>query len=107
MIKPLGKSSGRAAVDNSWVKDENYEIALFNNMGASPASMQAGTAVDAFGLQPEFDVEQAVAEAAYTLCDLKGTETWVRLPEDGGPMSGSPETLKDIACSICPIQCVC
>ena len=71
-----------AVLDGSWVKYENYDVALFNEMGSSPASMQAGTAVDAFGLQPEFDIEQADAEAAYTQCDLKGIETWVRLPED-------------------------
>ena len=47
--------------------------------------MQAGKAVDVFGLQPEFDIEQADAEAAYTQSDLKGIETWVRLPEDRWP----------------------
>ena len=43
---------GRAVLDGSWVNNENYDVALFNNMGSSPASMQAGKAVDAFGLQP-------------------------------------------------------
>ena len=32
-----------------------------------------------------FDIQQADAEAAYTQCELKGTETWVRLPEDRWP----------------------
>ena len=82
----LGKvSKGRAALDDSWVKDENNDVALFDEMGSSPASMQAGTAVDAFGLHPEFDIDQADAEAACTTCDLKGTATWVRLPEDRWP----------------------
>ena len=63
---------GRAVLGGSWVKDENCDVALFNGMGSSPASMQAGKAVDAFGLQPEFDIEQADAEEAYTQCDLKG-----------------------------------
>ena len=43
---------GRAVLDGSWVKHENYGVALLNAMGSSPASMQAGKAVDAFGLQP-------------------------------------------------------
>ena len=43
---------GRAVLDGSWVKDENYDVALFNEMASSPASMQAGEAVDAFRLQP-------------------------------------------------------
>ena len=44
---------GLAVLDGSWEKDENYDVVLFNEMGSSPASMQAGKAVDAFVLQPE------------------------------------------------------
>ena len=69
---------GCAVLDGSPVKDENYDVALFKEMGSSPARMQAGKAVDAFGLQPAFDIEQADVAAAYTQCDLKGIETWVR-----------------------------
>ena len=43
---------GRAVLDGSWVKYENYDVALFNEMGSLPSSMQAGKAVDASGLQP-------------------------------------------------------
>ena len=38
------KFKGRAVLDGSWVKDENYDVALFNEMGSSPANMQAGKA---------------------------------------------------------------
>ena len=79
------KYKGRAVLDGSWVKDENYDVALFNEMGSSPANMQAGKAVDAYGLQRGYDTEQADAEAAYTQCELQGTPTWVRLPEDRWP----------------------
>ena len=44
--------------------------------------MQAGKTVEVFGLQPGYTIERADAEAAYTQCALKGTPTWVRLPED-------------------------
>ena len=37
---------GRAVFDGSWVKDENYDVALFNELGSAPANMQAGKAVD-------------------------------------------------------------
>ena len=50
-----------------------------------PRACRPEKAVDAFGLQPDFDIEQADAEAAYTQCDLKGTDTLVRLPEDRWP----------------------
>ena len=72
----------RAALDGSWAKDGNYDVALFNEMGSPSAITQAGMAVDAFGLQPQFDIEQADTEAAHKQCDFKGTETWVRSPED-------------------------
>ena len=49
--------------------------------------MQAGKAVDSHGLQPDYTIEQADAEAAYTQCELKGTPTWVRLPPDRWPDS--------------------
>ena len=84
---PRKTFKGRAVLDGSWVKDENYDVVLFNEMGSSPATMQAGKAVDVFGLQPGYTIEQADAEAAYTQCDLKGTATWVRLPEDIWPPS--------------------
>ena len=82
---PRKNFKGRAVLDGSWVKDKNYEVAFFNEMGLSPATMQSGKAVDVFGLQPGYTIEQADAEAAYTQCDLKGTPTWVRLPEDRCP----------------------
>ena len=79
---PESNFKGQAILDVSWVKDENYEVALFNEMGPSPASMQAGKAVDCFGLQPGYCIQQAHAEAADSQCDLKGTPTGVRLPDD-------------------------
>ena len=49
---------GRAVLDGSWVKDENYDVDLFNEMGSSLAIMQAGKAVDVFGLQPGYTLAQ-------------------------------------------------
>ena len=62
---PRKAFEGRAVLDGSWVKDENYDVALLNAMGSSPATMQAGKAVEVFGLQPGYTIEQADAEAAY------------------------------------------
>ena len=84
---PENKFKGRAVLYGSWVKDEHYEVALFNEMGSSPASMQAGKAVDCFGSQPGYCIQQADAEAANTQCELKGIPTWVRLPDDRWPDS--------------------
>ena len=76
---------GRAVLGGSLLKHENDDVAPFHNIGAAPASMKAGKAVDAFGLQTGYDIEYADATAAYTQCVLSGTPTWVRLPEDRLP----------------------
>ena len=47
--------------------------------------MEAGKAADCYGCVPEHDCEQADAEQAYVQAELKGTETWVALPEVAWP----------------------
>ncbi len=65
----------------------DWECAEFQDQGSSPASMEAGTAIDAWGCFPDHDVQQADAEAAYIQSDFVGTETWVALPEEAWPDS--------------------
>ena len=68
------------------VRDECWQAALFQDLGSSPATMQAGKACDALGLAPGYDVQQADAEQAYVQSRLGGdTPTWVRLPKDRQP----------------------
>ena len=81
------KFKGRAVFEGHFVRDENFDHALFNEMGSSPASMAAGKAVGAWGLQPGYDLQQADAESAYTQTELKGAPTRVRLPHDRWPDS--------------------
>ena len=51
---PLGdpnrKYKGRVVFQGNDVKDENYDYALFAELGSSPATMQAGKFADAIGL---------------------------------------------------------
>ena len=59
------------------VQDENWNAALFQELGSSPATMEAGKACDAFGLAPGHAVQQADAEQAYIQRKLGGdTPTW-------------------------------
>ena len=81
---PRNIFKGRALLDGSWVKDENYDVALFNEMGLSPATIQAGKAVDVFGLQPGYAIEQADAEALEV---ITGMARWA---EGDWRRSGSP-----------------
>ena len=36
------------------MRDENADVALFSQLGSSPATMEAGKFLDAYGSQPEF-----------------------------------------------------
>ena len=64
---------------------------MFQDQGSAPATMEAAKFADVLGLFPGHDVEQADAEQAYVLAELKGPLTFVVLPEDGLPTD--PELL--------------
>merc|ERR1712091_827299 len=59
------------------VKDQNYEVAIFQDLGSSPATMEASRATDCHGCIDGNDIEQADVEQAYVQALLKGAETWV------------------------------
>lgn len=63
---PGRKFKGRYVLEGNRVKYEHDETALFDELGSSPASMEASKAVDAFGLLPGHCIEQADAQQAYT-----------------------------------------
>ena len=64
---------------------QNWETALFQDLGSSPASMKAGKAVDAYGCMAGHSAEQADAEQAYCQSMLQGEGAWVRLPQNRWP----------------------
>ena len=82
---PLRKFKGRTVFQGNNVRDENSDSALFSELGSSPATMEAGKALDAYGHAPGNECQQADGKQAYTQTTLKGTETWVRLPRDRWP----------------------
>ena len=55
----LRKFKGRTVFQGNNVRDENSDVALFSELGSSPATMEAGRAVDAYRAQPAFTTEQA------------------------------------------------
>jgi len=79
------KYKGRFVFRGNDVRDQNWDHAIFQEMGSSPAAIEAGKAADFHGLLEGHATEQADAEQAYTQSLLGGTETWVRLPEDRWP----------------------
>ena len=82
---PKRKFKYRVVFQGNQVHTQNFEVAMFQDLGSSPASMEAGKAVQAFGLFPGHDIQQADAEQAYIQAELTGTETWVALPEEAWP----------------------
>ena len=81
----LRKFKGRTVFQGNNVKDESSDVALFSELGSSPATMEAGKAVDAYGAQPGFITQQNDGVQAYTQALWKGVETWVELPPDRWP----------------------
>lgn len=82
---PHRKFKGRSVFQGNNVRGENADVAIFGEMSSSPATMEAGKAVDYYGLFPGHNIEQADAEQAYTQARLKGIPTWVELPRERWP----------------------
>jgi hypothetical protein len=79
---PSRKMKYRVVFQGNNVVTQNWEAALFQDLGSSPASMEAGKAVDAYGCFAGNGVEQADAEQAYVQAKLEGVETWICLPDE-------------------------
>ena len=56
---PRRKFKGRVVFQGSKVKNQNWENAVFADLGSSPSSMEAGRLVDAFGLRPNYYIQQS------------------------------------------------
>ena len=96
---PNRKFKGRVVFMGNNVKDENWNVALFQELSSSPATMEAAKAADCYGLFPGHEVEQADAEQAYTQALLGGTPTWVTLPPEAWPPAW-----KGMKGPICPLR---
>ena len=64
-IKRINYHHHRVVFQGNNVVNESWETALFQNMGSSPATMEAGKICDMVGCYPENDTEQADANQAY------------------------------------------
>eukprot|EP00435_Cladocopium_sp_Y103_P074253 s1156_g47.t1 len=66
---------------------EAADVALFAELGSSPANMEAGKAFDAYGAMPANKTNQADGDGkqAYTQALMQGIFTWIRLPRNRWP----------------------
>ena len=79
---PQRKFKYRVVFAGDRVVDENWEAAIFQDLGSSPAGMEASKATDAYGCLPGNNIMQADAVQAYVQARLEGKETWVLLPDE-------------------------
>ena len=82
---PMRKFKGRTVFQGNNVKDEAADVALFAEPGSSPANMEAGKAVDAYGSMPGNRTSQGDGKQAYTQALMQGILTWIRLPRNRWP----------------------
>ena len=67
------------------VRDQNGNVAIFEQLGSNPATMESSKAADAYGLQPGYVVETSDCDKAYIQSDLRGPITWASLPKEIWP----------------------
>ena len=75
---PMRKFKGRTVFQGNNVKDEAADVALFAELGSSPANMEAGKALDAYGAMPGNKTTQGDGKQAYTQALMQGILTWIR-----------------------------
>ena len=75
----------RVVFQGNGVVNQSWEVAIFQDLGSSPACMEAGKAADCYGCFPDHVCQQADAEQAYAQADLLENKTWVSLPTDAWP----------------------
>ena len=84
---PRREFKGRVVFQGNKVKNQNWENAVFSDLGSSPSSMEAGRLVDSYGLRTDYSIEQSDATQAYAQAELRGRGTWILLPPDQWPAS--------------------
>ena len=84
---PLRVSKGRAVFLGDNVRDQDWQYAIFEELGSAPPCIEAAKSLDAFSLFPGYEQTQDDAFSAYTQSFLlgRGVPTWVSLPYDRWP----------------------
>ena len=81
------KFKGRYVYQGNQVRDQNNEVAVFNSLSSTPATLEGSKACDAFGLMPGNEIQASDACQAYVQADFIGTRTRVEIPIEQWPQS--------------------
>ena len=71
---------GRIVFRGDIVTDESGALAVFSEQGTSASHLSVAKFLDAIARMPDCNGEDSDAVGAYTQCELKGVDTWVKLP---------------------------
>jgi hypothetical protein len=75
----LRKWKGRVVFRGDDVVDENWDVAMSQELGSAPAAMVAAKMCDLYGLIRDHVIANADSTQAYTQSFLGGAKTWVSL----------------------------
>ena len=100
---PDQKFKGRDVFLGDNVKDQDFNFAVFEDLGSAPPSMEAARVLDAVSLFPGYAQEQSDATSAYTQSFLRGKPTWVSLPRERWPKSWEGKYTNPVCPLILPL----
>eukprot|EP00974_Lingulodinium_polyedra_P089453 8674879-Lingulodinium_polyedra.AAC.1 len=78
----MRKYKYRVVFQGNRVVDQNYDAAIFQDLGSAPATIEASRAADVYGAAPGHETDVVGAEQAYVQADMIGMPAWVCSPED-------------------------
>ena len=76
---------GRVVFHGNQVTSQSWDAAIFQDLGSSPATMEASRVADMWGCCPGHGSMQADTHQAYSQAELLGTETCVCLLPEARP----------------------
>ena len=79
---PRRRYKYRIVFQGNQVKDQDWQVALFQNMTCQPATLDAARAAEAYGCFPGHTIEGRDVEQAYISATLRGPPTYVQLPKE-------------------------
>ena len=79
---PRKKFKYRVVLRGNDIKDQSFEVALFQEMTTTPTTLDASRFCDLLGLLEGNATEGRDVEQAYLLADMKGPATYIVLPSE-------------------------
>ena len=79
---PRKKYKYRVVLRGNDIKDQSFEVALFQEVATTPTTLEASRFCDLLGLLEGNATEGRDVEQAYLLADMKGPATYIVLPSE-------------------------